>query len=118
MTSMQIGVDLAKSVFEVAGSTVPGQVQERRRLSRAAFGLFFAQRPPPRSSWRPAARPITGAANSRAWATASRCCIRDGAHHRDGNKSDRADAKARHPRSPRGRDQRRSVLHIRACRGV
>lgn len=34
MTSMQIGVDLAKSVFEVAVSTIPGRGRERRRLSR------------------------------------------------------------------------------------
>ena len=46
MTSMQIGVDLAKSVFEVAVSAVTGQVRERRRLSRAALGPFVAARPP------------------------------------------------------------------------
>ena len=43
---MQIGVDLAKSVFEVAVSQVPGRVHERRRLSRAALTAFFAARPP------------------------------------------------------------------------
>jgi len=42
MPSMQIGVDLAKTVFEVAVSTAPGQVHERRRLSCTAFGAFFA----------------------------------------------------------------------------
>ena len=46
MSTLQIGVDLAKSVFEVAVSAVPGQVRERRRLSRTAFGTWFAQHPP------------------------------------------------------------------------
>jgi len=41
-----IAVDLAKSVFEVAVSPRPGQVSERRRLSRAALPRFFAERPP------------------------------------------------------------------------
>ncbi len=46
MPNMQIGVDLAKSVFEVAVSAEPGRVRERRRLSRAAFPAFFTNRPP------------------------------------------------------------------------
>lgn len=33
MAILQIGVDPAKSVFEAAVSTVPGHVQECRRLS-------------------------------------------------------------------------------------
>jgi transposase len=41
-----IGVDLAKSVFEVAVSTRPGQVRERHRLSRARFLAFFGDRQP------------------------------------------------------------------------
>ena len=39
-----IAVDLAKSVFEIAVSRVPGKVAERHRLSRARFLPFFAQR--------------------------------------------------------------------------
>ena len=46
MARMQIGVNLAKSVFEVAVLASPGRVQERRRLSRAALTAFFAARPP------------------------------------------------------------------------
>ena len=51
MTSMQIGVDLAKSVFEVAVSTVPGRVHERRRLSYQYT--------------RPGGSPVCGALNSK-----------------------------------------------------
>jgi transposase len=39
-------VDLAKSVFEVAVSQRPGQVSERRRLSRGQFSRFLAHRAP------------------------------------------------------------------------
>jgi transposase len=46
MSTRQIGVDPAKSVFEVAVSAVPGQVRERRRLSRTAFGTYFAEQAP------------------------------------------------------------------------
>lgn len=41
-----IAVDLAKTVFEIAVSEIPGVVQERARLSRAKFLPFFAQRHP------------------------------------------------------------------------
>jgi transposase len=95
MTSMQIGVDLAKTVFEVAVSTVPGQVQERRRLSRTAFGAFFAARPP-------AEVLLEACGSAHHW---GRELQRLGhtvvllhpaavARYRDGNKTDRADAKA------------------------
>jgi transposase len=38
-------VDIAKSVFDVAESHEPGRVALRRRLSRAAFSVFFVQLP-------------------------------------------------------------------------
>ena len=41
-----IAVDLAKSVFEIAVSRVPGKVAERHRLSRTKFLPFFAEREP------------------------------------------------------------------------
>lgn len=44
--SSVIGVDLAKSVFEVAVSQEPGRVSGRHRLSRTKFLEFFAQRQP------------------------------------------------------------------------
>lgn len=40
-----VAVDIAKSVFDAAGSDDPGRVTFRRRLSRGAFGIFFAQLP-------------------------------------------------------------------------
>jgi transposase len=45
MEHTTIGVDLAKSVFQVAVSDRPGHVAEERRLSRDRFLEFFAQRP-------------------------------------------------------------------------
>ena len=41
-----VGVDLAKSVFEVAVSRRAGKVTERKRLSRSAFEKFFRHLPP------------------------------------------------------------------------
>jgi transposase len=46
MKHTTISVDLAKSIFEVAVSEQPGRVNERRRLSRARFLRFFAERQP------------------------------------------------------------------------
>src|SRR5206468_6621549 len=46
MNTTTIAVDLAKSVFEVAVSIHPGQVRERHRLSREAFGRFLGAHPP------------------------------------------------------------------------
>jgi hypothetical protein len=40
-----IGVDLAKSVFEIVVSQRPGKVKERHRLSRTQFLAFFVPRP-------------------------------------------------------------------------
>ncbi|MBP6668822.1 MAG: hypothetical protein KA180_05205 [Gemmatimonadales bacterium] len=46
MSTLQAGVDPAKSVFEGAFSAVPGPVRERRRLSRAGLGTYFAAQAP------------------------------------------------------------------------
>ena len=45
MEHTTIGVDLAKSVFQVAVSHQPGRVDEERRLTREHFLAFFAQCP-------------------------------------------------------------------------
>ncbi len=45
MKDTTIGIDLAKSVFELAVSHEPGRVAERHRLSRSQFGRFLAERP-------------------------------------------------------------------------
>jgi hypothetical protein len=44
--STTIAVDLAKSVFEVAVSDLPGRVGEQQRLNRPALLPCFAQRRP------------------------------------------------------------------------
>jgi transposase len=95
MSSLQIGVDLAKSVFEVAVSQVPGQVRARRRLTRAAFRPFFAQQPP-------AEVLLEACGSAHYWGRelqqlghhVTLLHPRDVARYRDGNKTDRADAKA------------------------
>jgi transposase len=95
MSTLQIGVDLAKSVFEVAVSAVPGQVQERRRLSRAGFGTYFAAHPP-------AEILLEACGSAHHWGRqlqqlghqVTLLHPRDVARYRDGNKTDRADAKA------------------------
>ncbi len=40
-----VAVDIAKTVFDLAVSEEPGRVALRRRLSRGAFSLYFAQLP-------------------------------------------------------------------------
>jgi transposase len=41
-----IAVDIAKNVFEIAVSEVPGRVSERKRLSRSKLLAFFAEQAP------------------------------------------------------------------------
>lgn len=41
-----IGVDLAKSVFQVHGASMNGEMRFQRKLSRPAFCKFMAQQPP------------------------------------------------------------------------
>jgi transposase len=45
MEHTTIAVDLAKSVFQIAVSHRPGQVDDERRLTRERFLTFFAQQP-------------------------------------------------------------------------
>ncbi len=46
MNSTQVSVDVAKSVFQVAVSHVPGRVHAQHRLSRGGFRRFFAGHEP------------------------------------------------------------------------
>ena len=46
MNTTQVGVDVAKSVFEVAESDTLGSVRQRHRLSRERFRRFFASHEP------------------------------------------------------------------------
>lgn len=41
-----VAVDVAKNVFEIAVSEIPGQVSRRERVERSAFLAFFEQIPP------------------------------------------------------------------------
>ncbi len=95
MHTTQIAVDLAKSVFEVAVSQPPGRVHERHRLSRARFRRFFA-------THAPAEVLLEACSSAHHWgrelqALGHRVTLlpaADVARYRDGNKTDRADAKA------------------------
>ena len=43
MNTTRVAVDVAKSVFQVAVSSVPGRVDQHHRLSRERFRRFFAE---------------------------------------------------------------------------
>jgi hypothetical protein len=69
MSTITIGVDLAKSLFSVCEMDAAGHVLGRRDLGREAFALWLAQRPAARWwRWRRAAVRITG--HGAAWSTA------------------------------------------------
>lgn len=95
MSTIPIGVDLAKTVFEVAISAAPGVVSSRRRLSRVGFPRFLVAQPP-------AEVLLEARGSAHHWGRAAlRCGHRvkllhpaDVARYRDGNMTDRADAKA------------------------
>ena len=95
MHTTQIGIDLAKTVFEVAVSHRPGEVQARHRLSRARLRRFLAE-------CEPADVLLEACGSAHYWGRelqgmghrVSLLHPADVARYRDGNKTDRADAKA------------------------
>lgn len=95
MNSTQVAVDLAKSVFEVAVSRRPGKVDESHRLSRSRFQRFFAEREPVEVL-------MEACGTAHHWGRTFEAMghrVRllppgDVSRYRDGNKTDRADAKA------------------------
>jgi transposase len=95
MNTTHIGIDLAKSVFEVAISRTPGRVDARQRLPRSRMHSFFAQA-------EPALVLMEACGSAHHWgrelqAMGHRVSLLhpgDVARYRDGNKTDRADAKA------------------------
>jgi transposase len=95
MESTLIAVDLAKNVFEIAVSRKPGKVAERHRLSRARFLEFFGKRQPTTVLLE-----ATGSAHH--WGRELRQLghrpvllpPRAVKRYRDGNKTDRNDAKS------------------------
>ena len=95
MNTTQVAVDLAKSVFEVAVSHRPGKVHENHRISRSRFHRFFADH-------EPAEVLMEACGSAHYWgrtleAMGHRVTLLppgDVRRYRDGNKTDRADAKA------------------------
>ena len=95
MKDTTISVDVAKSVFELAVSDRPGRVVERHRLTRSAFLRFFAER-------RPTTVLLEACGSAHHWgrellAAGHRVTLLP-PHavrpYRQGNKTDRADARA------------------------
>ena len=62
-----IGVDIAKSVFQIHGVDAGGTVVIRRRVGRARVLEFFADLPPCLVVWKRVQRRISGPASSRSW---------------------------------------------------
>ncbi len=95
MNTTQIAVDLAKSVFQVSVSHSPGRVQEQHRLSRRRFRSFFLHQPPTHvlmeacGSAHHWGRELQGLGHH-----VSLLLPAHVARYRQGNKTDRADAKA------------------------
>ena len=58
-----IGLDLAKTVFQVHGVDASGAVVVRRTLRRSQVLPFFTKLSPCSSAWKRAARRITGPAS-------------------------------------------------------
>jgi transposase len=95
MDSTRIAVDLAKSVFQVAISSVPGRIDEQHRLSRERFQRFFAGRESTDVLMEACGTAhhwgrYLQALGHRVWLLPPA----DVARYRDGNKTDRADTVA------------------------
>ena len=95
MNTTLVAVDVAKSVFQVAVSRAPGRVHEQHRLSRERFRRFFSNHPPVEVL-------MEACGSAHYWGrelqdlghTVSLLPPSDVSRYRDGNKTDRADAKA------------------------
>ena len=68
-TVSTIGLDIAKSVFQVHGVDTNGLVVVRRQLKRRCVLAFFKQLPPAWSASRPVPRHIIGRVSCRDSAT-------------------------------------------------
>jgi transposase len=96
MNDTQMAIDLAKSVFQVAVSHAPGQVHEQHRLSRRRFPTFFLHQPPIHVL-------VEACGSAHHWdrelqTFGHAVSLLPPAHvarYRQGNETDRADAKAR-----------------------
>ena len=93
MNSTRMAVDVAKSVFQVATSTVPGRVEQHQRLTRERFHRFVAACPSSEFV-------MEACGSAHHWGrelealghTVRLLPPADVARYRDGNKTDRADA--------------------------
>ncbi|MDK3075873.1 hypothetical protein QO034_22730 [Sedimentitalea sp. JM2-8] len=45
MDNMMIGVDLAKSVFQIHGASMAGHVKFRKKITRVQFRKFMSEQP-------------------------------------------------------------------------
>ena len=68
-TVTTIGLDIAKSVFQVHGHDAAGQVVIRRQLKRRSVLAFFQKLPPCLVGLRPALLRTIGRASCRRWVT-------------------------------------------------
>jgi transposase len=95
METTRIAVDLAKSVFQVAISGVPGRVDEQHRLSRERFRRFFAARQSTEVLMEACGTAHHWGRELEALGHRVRLLpTADVARYRDGNKTDRADTVA------------------------
>ena len=69
MSITMIGLDTAKSVFQIHGVNETGKVEIKRKLRRSELIAFFEKQEVARWSWRPVAPRITGHACSPASVT-------------------------------------------------
>ena len=68
MSTVLIGIDLAKSVFQFHGLDAQGKVTLRKHVNRKDFLPFFERTPQAAMwRWRLAARPIIGGGGYRRW---------------------------------------------------
>ena len=71
-----IGVDIAKSVFQIHGVDADGMVVIRRRVGRAKVLEFLAGLPPCSLAWKRVQRHTSGRASSRSSGTTRGSCRR------------------------------------------
>jgi transposase len=64
-----VGLDLAKSVFQVHGVNAQGEAVLRRKLSRGQLLKLFEKLPPCLVGMEACPRPTTGRVSWRRWAT-------------------------------------------------
>jgi transposase len=59
-----IGIDLAKSVFQIHGVDGHGKTLLKKQIKRSEMATFFSNIPPVSSAWKHVAEHITGPVSS------------------------------------------------------